>query len=242
MKILTATLGIATVAALLTSVPATAQVTILSQNFDSGLSGSENLSGYHGGDITSSSYAVTAGVGVGGTPAIQEVNGTAGNAGNGYGYAAVQLQEQVVSGNTSLNLSDYTLSFDAESTAGSLNMQIQSWAGQNFGGGLTGTLNTAPASPGYGNDLSLSGSYVHYSLNLGNSTIFPNVGTFNPTGGTWQIAWQLNGGGNGNPASLTMNIDNVVLTMATPVPEPSILALAGLGAMGGLLLFRRRLA
>lgn len=241
MKILPITLGIATVA-LLTSVPATAQVTIISQNFDSGLSGTENLSGYHGGDITSSTYAVVAGVGTSGSSAIQEVNGTAGNTGNGYGYAAVQLQESVVSGNTSVNLSDYTLSFDAESTAGSLNLQIQTWVGQGFTGGQTGTLNTAPANPGYGNDLTLNPTYTHYSLNLGNSTIFPNVGTFNPTGATWQIAWQLNGGGNGNPANLTMNIDNVMLTMATPVPEPSTLALAGLGALGGLMLFRRRLA
>jgi hypothetical protein len=241
MKILTTTLGIAAVA-LLTSVPATAQVTIFSQNFDSGLSGSESLSGYHGGDITSSSYAITAGVGVGGTSAIQEVNGTAGNTGNGYGYAAVQLQEHVVSGNTSANLGDYTLSFDAESTAGSLNLQLQTWSLANFGGTQGGTLNTAPASPGYGNDLTLSPTYTHYTLNLGNSTIFPAFTGFNPQGGTWQIAFQLNGGGNGNPANLTMNIDNVMLTMATPVPEPSTLALAGLGALGGLMLFRRRLA
>ncbi len=226
--------GIVTVA-LVSSISASAQVTIINQNFDSGLSASESLSGYHGGDITSSTYGVVAGVGTGGSSAIQELNGTAGNTGNGYGYAAVQLQEHVVSGNTSLNLSDYTLSFDAMATAGSLNLQIQSWTLQNFGGSMTGTLNTAPANPGYGNDLPLSSSYQHYSLNLGNSSIFPNVGTFDPTGGTWQIAFQLNGGGNGNPANLTLNIDNVSLTM---VPEPSTLALAALGALG--LAFRRR--
>jgi len=233
-RIVVTSLAVAAVVSF-TSIPASAQIVIFTQNFDSGLSASESLGGYHGGDITSSTFGIVAGVGTGGTSGLQEVNGTAGNTGNGYGYAAVQLQEQVVSGNTSPNLSDYTLSFDAEATAGSLNLQVQTWPLAHFGGTGPATLSTAPASPGYGNDLTLNPTYTHYSLNLGNSTIFPNFSGFSTLGGTWQIAFQLNGGGNGNPANLTMNIDNVSLTM---VPEPSTFALAGLG--GAVLLFIRR--
>ena len=219
---------------------APAQITIFSQNFDSGLSATESLSGYYGGDITSSTFGIVSGVGTGGSSALQEVNGTAGNTGNGYGYAAVQLQEHVVTGNTSANLSDYTLSFDARASAGSLNLQIQTWSLANFGGTQGGTLNTAPANPGYGNDLTLTPTnYTHFSLNLGNSTIFPASTGFDSLGGTWQIAFQLNGGGNGNPANLTMNIDNVVLTM---VPEPSSIALCAMGVVSGLMLIRRRTA
>jgi hypothetical protein len=238
-RIIGISFGIVT-AALLTSVPVSAQVTILSQNFDSGLSASESFAGYHGGDATNSVFGISAGTGTGGSSSFQNLVSTAAN-GNGYAYAAAQLQEKVITGNTSANLSDYTLSFDAMSTAGSLNLQIQTWSGANFGGTQGGTLNTAPTPPGYGNDLSLSSSYQHYSLNLGNATIFPASAGFLTTGGTWQIAWQLNGGGNGVPSSLTFNVDNVLLTM-TSVPEPSTLALAGLGAVGGLLALRRRKA
>jgi hypothetical protein len=220
---------------------APAQVTIFGQNFDSGLSPTESLGGYHGGDITSSTFGIVAGVGTGGTSGLQEVNGTAGNTGNGYGYAAVQLQELSVTGNTSANLSDYTLSFDAEATAGSLNLQVQTWSLPSFGGTGPTSLNTAPASPGYGNDLTLNPTFTHYSLNLGNATIFPNFSGFNPLGATWQIAFQQNGGGNGNPANLTLTIDNVVLTMAT-VPEPSSIALCAMGLGSALVLFRRRTA
>jgi PEP-CTERM motif len=216
-----------------------ADTTVLSQNFDSGLSGSEALSGYHGGDITASIYGIVAGDGVGGTSALVMTNTTVGNAGNGYGYGAVQLQETGLSGNTSMNLSDYTLSFDAESTAGgSLNLQLQSFSGPGISGTVN-TLNTAPANPGYGNDLTLNPTYTHYSLNLGDTSIFQGNDGFVPTSANWQIAFQLNGGGNGNPSSLTFDVDNVMLTM---VPEPSSLALFAMGAMGGLLALRLRKA
>jgi hypothetical protein len=239
-KTVISSLGIVS-AAIFASLSASAQVTIFSQNFDSGLSGTESLGGYHGGDITSSSSSIVAGVGTGGSAGLEEVNGTAGNTGNGYGYAAVQLQEHSVTGNTSANLTDYTLSFDARATAGSLNLQIQTWSLPDYGGIQGGTVNTAPASPGYGNDLTLNSGYTHYTLNLGNSTIFPASTGFNALGGTWQIAFQLNGGGNGNPANLTLDVDNVMLTMASPVPEPSSIALCVLVALGGLVFFRRKL-
>jgi len=236
-KLVLTSFGIAIVG-IFTCISVNAQTTIFSQNFDSGLSGSESLGGFHGGDVTGSTYGIVSGVGTAGTPALQEVNTTAGNTGNGYGYGAVQLQEHSITGNTSLNLSDYTLSFDAMSTAGgSLNLQLQTWSQPNFGGSGPTTLNTAPASPGYGNDLTLNSSYTHYDLNLGNSTIFQNSAGFLPNGGTFQIAFQVNGGGNGNPSSITFDVDNVTLTM---VPEPSSLALGAMGALGGLMMVIRR--
>jgi PEP-CTERM motif len=223
---------------LFTGISAHAQVTIINQNFDSGLSSTESLGGYYGGDITGSTYGIVAGDGTGGTSALEEVNTTAGNTGMGYGYGAVQLQESSATGNTSANLSDYTLSFDAMcTTGGSLNLQIQTWSGTGFGGTGPTTLNTAPANPGYGNDLTLTSSYTHFDLNFGNSTIFQDSSGFTPTGGTLQITFQVNGGGNGNPSSITFDVDNVVLTM---VPEPSSLALGALSALSGFAFFRRR--
>jgi PEP-CTERM motif-containing protein len=219
------------------SATAQAQVTIIDENFDAGLSAGAALSGYAFGDSTSQVRGIVAGIGTGGTPGLQLVNNTAAN-GNGFAGAAVQLQEMTVSGNSSLNLSDYVLSFDVNATAGSLNLQIQSWSGQFFGGAMSGTLNTAPVPPGFGNDLGLTPSFQHYSLNLGNTTVFPSPSTFLPTGATWQIAFQLNGGGDGIPSQLTINIDNVMVTM---VPEPSSLALCALAA-AGLGLVRRRKA
>lgn len=218
-----------------TGVSATAQVNIFTQNFDSGLSGSESLSGYKFGDSVTFTYGIVAGVGTGGSAGVELVNNTANN-GNGYAGAALQLQERSLTGNTSISLGDYTLSFDAKATAGSLQIQIQSWPLANFGGTMTGTLNTAPASPGYGNDQTLSSTYTHYSLNLGNASVFADPGTFLPTGATWQIAFQLNGGANGSPSQLTLDLDNIAVIM---VPEPATFALAGL-AMAALLVFRRR--
>jgi hypothetical protein len=56
-----------------------------------------------------------------------------------------------------------------------------------------------------------------------------------PTDTGYKLGLILNGNGTG------VNVDYTDISIA-PVPEPSTLALAGLGAMGGLMLFRRRLA
>ena len=215
--------------------PAAAQVVLFDETFDSGLSANASLSGYSFGDVSGFTDTIVSGIGLGGTPGLQ-LAVSAAALGNGYAGAAAQLQEQVVAGNTSANLGDYILSFDANATAGSLNIQVQTWTGTHFGGSMTGTLNTAPANPGYGNDQTLNATYTHYSLNLGDLGAFPNEGTFSPLGGTWQIAFQFNGGANGIPSSLTLNLDNIEVTQ---VPEPGTFALAGLG-MAALLIFRRR--
>jgi hypothetical protein len=46
---------------------------------------------------------------------------------------------------------------------------------------------------------------------------------------------------NGDGSGLTVQYNDISI-IPTPTPEPSTLALAGLGALGGLMLFRRRLA
>jgi hypothetical protein len=176
---------------------------------------------------------VVSGVGVGGTAAIQEVlNAASGN--NGYSGANVLYGNGSLSGNTSSSLSDYTLSFDAEANAGSVRLNLQSFVGDY--GTYQGQMSTAPDSPGYGNDLTLTPTYTHYSLNLGNTSIFQAEDGFQPNGGTILITFQLDGGG-ATPYTDTLNIDNLALTMVSPVPEPSSLALcvlSGLGAFGFL--------
>lgn len=236
MKTFQISLGTLALSALV-SLTTQAQVVIFSENFDP-LSGGASLTQYTFGDTgAGSSAGVVAGVGVDGSAAFQIVNTAPAGGSAGYSGIAGQYQNGVVAGNTSLNLSDYTLSFDAKATAGSLNIQIQTWPQAHFGGTMTGTLNTAP-SAGYGNDQTLNSTWTHYSLNLGNSAIFATVGSgFQITGGTIQVAMQFNGGG-ATPYSNTLDVDNLTLTMAT-VPEPSSLALCGLAAAAGLILRRR---
>jgi hypothetical protein len=225
--------------ALLTSVSAKAQVSIISENFNTSLSPGTSFTQYHGGDTTSYANGIVAGVGVGGTGGWQIVLNAASGGTAGYSYLGAEYQNGGVTGNTSANLSDYTLSFDVMSTGGSLNVQLQSWAAAGFVGSQTGTLSTAP-SVGFGDDLTLSPTYTHYSLNLGDATIWHNNTGFIPDGGTLQVGFQLNGGGP-TPYSDTMDIDNLQLTM-TPAPEPSAIALCALGAVGGAFVFLRRKA
>lgn len=222
---------------------AQASVFIINENFDPSLSAGAAFASYGpGGDGTSANNGIVAGVGTSGTSAWQITMTAAAGGTAGYAYYGAQYQNGGVTGNTSANLSDYTLSFDAESTTatlGSLNLQLQSWTGAGFTGTQTGTLNTAPASPGYGNDLTLTPTYTHYSLNLGDTSIFQGNSGFLPNGGTIQIAFQLNGPGAGSSGwTETLNVDNLQLTM---VPEPATLALCGLG-LTGLVFIRRRSA
>jgi hypothetical protein len=219
----------------LAGLTAQASVLIINENFDPSLSAGANFSSYSFGDTTSVASGIVGGVGVGGTSGWQVVNNAASGA-NGFSGVGAQYQNGGVTGNTSINLSDYTLSFDANATAGSLNIQVQSWTGAGFGGTMTGTLNTAPVA-GFGDDLTLNGTYTHYSLNLGDGSVWHNNTGFLPNGGTIQIAMQFDGGGP-TPYANTMNIDNFQLSM---VPEPTIMALTGAGiAMTGLLIRRRK--
>jgi hypothetical protein len=230
-------LGVAAVVLFITPLTK-AQVSIFNENFDPlSAAGAVSINGDFFGDTTSFSGAVVSGVGVGGTAAIQEVlNAASGSA--GYSGANVEYGNGSLSGNTSSSLGDYTLSFDAMANGGSLRLNLQSWAGNGYDT-YTGQLSTAPDSPGYGNDLSLTPGYTHYSLNLGNNSVFQSsIGGFQIQGGTLMITFQLDGGG-ATPYTDALVIDNLALTM---VPEPSSLALCALGGLGVFGFLSRRKA
>lgn len=222
----------------------TAEASIfINENFDPSLSAGANFASYGpGGDGTSANNGIVAGVGTGGTSAWQIQMTAAAGGSAGYAYYGAQYQNGGVVGATDPNLADYTISFDAMATGGgSLNLQIQTWTGAGFGGSMTGTLNTAPTSPGYGNDLTLNSTYTHYSLNFADSSVFKGVGAgFSPAGGTYQIAFQLNGPGAGASGyTETLEVDNLQVSV---VPEPTILALSGMGISLAGMLIRRRIA
>lgn len=163
-------------AALLVGLAATAQaqVTIFSENFDPLTPGRVVQDGYNFGDTTAHSSGVVSGAGVGGTAGWRTVN-TASSGANGFSGVGGQYQDNAASGNTSFNKSDYTLSFDARATGGSVSIQFQTWDGPGFGGTFNGTLSTA-------SDLSLSGSFTHFDINLG--TLNGNLTGLGLTGGT----------------------------------------------------------
>jgi PEP-CTERM motif len=204
---------------------AMAQVTIFSNNFDS-LSGP--TPGYSFGDAVNFSHNYTAGVGVGGSVGAQVLSDFSSGP-NGFGGVAFQYQNGNVTGNSSANLADYTLSFDAavNKANGGFSLIVQNWTGTFF----SGTFSQSQ----YPTEITLATPNVfqHFSINLGSF----NAGAV-PTGQTWQIAWQMDEftfGGPGTGDQLV--IDNVQLTM---VPEPSSLALALLGAGSFAFLRRRR--
>ncbi len=208
----------------LCALPALAQVTIFSDNFDS-LSGP--TPGYSFGDAVNSSHNYTAGVGVGGSVGAQVLSDFSSGP-NGYGGVAFQYQNGNVTGNTSANLSDYTLSFDAlvNKANGGFALIVQNWTGTFF----SGTFSQSQ----YPTEITLPTANVfqHYSINLGSFS----AGAV-PTGQTWQIAWQMDEFTFGGPGTGDgMVIDNVQVTM---VPEPSSIGLAILG-IASLAVLRRR--
>lgn len=210
-----------------------AQVILFSEDFNTSLTAGAAFNSYSFGDTTSRSTGIVAGSGVGGTGGWETVNNAASGA-NSFSGVGAQYQRGAMSGNTSANLADYTLSFDVRADAGSLNIKVQTWALPGFGGS-SATLDTAPPV-GFGSDLALSSGFTHYSLNLADSTIWHNNTGLNMTGGTLQLIFQLDNGGP-TPYSHTMDIDNLQLTM---VPEPSSFALCGIGAAGFAFLRRRK--
>ena len=202
-----------------------AQVTLINDNLDSY---SGPTPGYFFGDATNFSHTYVSGLGVGGSVGAQVLSDFT-PPGVGYGGVAFQYQNGNVSGNTSANLSDYTLSFDAlvNKANGGFALIVQAWAGQYF----SGTFSQSQT----GSDIQLATPNVfqHFAINLG--TLNPGLV---PTGSTLQIAWQMDEytyGGAGTGDELV--IDNVQLTMA--VPEPSTFALSALGVVAFVLRLRR---
>lgn len=227
--------------AIFAGMPAQAQVTIFSENFNPLSAFGIVQDGYTYGDTTSSSSGIVAGAGLGGTtPGWQTVD-TAASSFDGFSGVGGQYQNVAVTTATNPNLSDYVLSFYAResSTGGNvpdLTITVQTWTQESFGGTMTGTLSAGANGIG---TLSLNPGYTFYSLNLGNTSVFQTeTAGFSPIGGTYQIAMQLNGSG-AAPYTDTLDVDDLQLTL---VPEPSSSALWGLGAVTGLLFLRSRKA
>jgi hypothetical protein len=200
---------------LLAGLSASADVILFDQTFDAPFGPSQSFAyGYFGGDINSSAYGVATNAGTAGTSALEMTNSAAA-LGNGYGYAAVVYQESAVTGNTNANPAAYTLSFDARTSVAIANgLEVKVTDGNGH------TLDTAPNPPGYGNDRTLATTNMHFTLNLGDTSVFQTDSGFNPTTALWQIIFQNNAGGGGNPPAWTIDIDNIEVTMSGTAPPP----------------------
>jgi hypothetical protein len=217
------------------AVAAQAQV-VVSDNYESYTAGTSELTGYSStASLTAYSLTVASGTGVGGSQGLTwAANFTAQYSGT----MGINMAYYNTSGNTDPNLNDYTLSFEMSVPSGvavnQFQLGINGWAGLYFTGATsttgTGTINTSGVGVGSGFQL--------ITLNLGAFNT-ANSGTFNPLDITYQIQLQLNGwqlAGGGPVTGEQMTIDNLQIQA---VPEPTTLALAGLGA-AGLLAIRRR--
>ncbi|MFZ0829439.1 MAG: PEP-CTERM sorting domain-containing protein [Verrucomicrobiia bacterium] len=214
---------------------AQAQV-VFSDNFEGTAAGTDELAGWAStGTLSAYSLTVAAGTGVGGSQGLTwQANFN--SAFSGYMPCNLGYSGGNPSGNTSANLNDYTLSFDMAVASGvalnHLQLTLQGWEGQWFSGaGPNGgqvNIDTSAVAVGSG--------FQHFSLNLG--TLMAGTG-FDPLDQTYQFQWQMNGwelAGGGPVTGEQMTMDNVQVTM---VPEPSTVALVGVG-MAGLCWLRRR--
>lgn len=204
-----------------------AQVMIINDNFDE-LTQGANLAAWSGGNIANNTVTAQA-TGWNGSIGVQwQVDFLQ----QWNGYQAYQWQSAGITGNTSPNPGDYTLSFDLDvvgpTAFNDLQLNVQaanSWSGP---WGQTGAV---------GIPLSATLGWQHVSLALNDPVWTANGLT--PQGSIWQLQFQLNGwqlAGGGPAIGEEVVLDNLSVTM---VPEPSTFALAGLGA-ATLLLFRRR--
>lgn len=211
-----------------------AQVTIFTDNFDS-LSG--GAPGYSYGAVTNFLSSYVAGVGASGSVGMV-LQGDITSTPN-YAGLASQYQAANVTGNSSANLSDYTLSFDMEANSaivndnGAVQVFFQSFSTPTITGGATGS--------GYVNETpSAANQFTHYTINLG-SLILDNGYTSLPlmnTSGSFQIGWSVATPGFTQPLpGVQLVIDNPTLTM---VPEPASVTFCALGGVVAAFAFVRR--
>ena len=211
--------------------PSFAQIVVIDDDFDP-MSAGGAFGSYTFGDTDAGTSSTGIGAGAGVTGDSWQTVNAAPSGANGFSGIGAQYQLGAAAGNTSADLSDYTLSFDARATGGSLSIIFQTWEDPSFGGAMTGELST-------GSDLTLNADYTHYEVNLGDAGVFANNTGIDMTGGTIQLALQFNGGG-ATPYTNTMDVDNLMLVNA--VPEPASMAFLGLGVPALMMVRRRRQA
>jgi hypothetical protein len=145
------------------------QNSIFDQNFDGGYAGGFGTSSYGGGSPTATSTTVpTSGGNPNGCFRVTMTTTTSGD------FYAGQAQFTTVSGNTDTNPADYVLYFDAKgSQAANIQLLVQTWPGNNFGG-------SGPVIDGLFNaQLTAANTWQTFRVNVGDIT------TAVPTGATW---------------------------------------------------------
>ncbi len=169
-------------------VVARSQTVLIYETFDPMILGN-GLGSYVDGAYVdgSGSVGVVPGVGVGGSAALQ-ITGSFDSSTINWGDVGGIYAVPDMCGNTSANLSDYNLSFDAAvagpNGVGGFTLFVQTWPGINYGGTQTGTLSTELRGV---NNVINSGSWQHLSFNLGDLP----VGSVDPTGATWQLLFEM---------------------------------------------------
>ena len=168
------------------------------------------------GDVTNYGMTFVNGAGPGGSTAIVI---TTDFTGTGFGQIDYSDRYPNVSGNTSGNLGDYTLSFDAMAKGNVAHPGF--FVVVSGDGSLVLTLSDPTV-------------YQHFTLNLGSDLIGPAL---NPLSTWWQLDFNLGSSYfEGDPSVGDQFIlSNIKLTM---VPEPSALALAFLALSLGFLAHR----
>jgi hypothetical protein len=172
------------------------EVIIFDENFDGGYTGAFGTSSYSGGSPTGCTNYVIAS---GGNPnGCWQETMTATTWSDWYGG---QVQLMTVFGNTDTNPANYVLSFDAYgSQAANIQLFIQTWPGNDFGG--SGPVINATVN----DQLTAANTWQTFSVNLGSMT------TASPTGATWQFGFQLSSWQWGGPGLIdTLKIDNIKL-------------------------------
>jgi hypothetical protein len=217
------TIALAVLGALASSTQA--QIVIFSgfsHSYDNPITGSPLV--YAQGDAANVSTAYVNGAGAGGSQAVVI---TTDFTGAGWGEVDYSDRYPSVSGNTSANISDYTLSFDAAVNVANAGFWL-----------VVSTLhNGSPSDVSSFLGISNPNAFEHFSLNL--ASAFGGGGTLDPLSEWWQLDFNmLTSWGFADPSTGDqLLISNVQLTM---VPEPSSLALGALSVMTGLAFLRRR--
>jgi hypothetical protein len=209
-----------------------AQTVVLSQNFDSlSLGAFGSLNNYDGGGNPAATIVTPGAGGAGRALEMTARNITSGSTAN----FGVNIGNIPLSGNTSINLSDYTLSFDLAIGAGDpggYGIDVGTFSAD----GLTGSAYNSFTAPAAGT------GYQHFTVNMGTLGNEYGVTVLNPLSAQMNIDLQVNGFPASASGTPDVFLDNLQITMTQPVPEPNTLALAGLGGLGMLMAFRRKMA